>query len=66
MDTGMPSAAIQAAMGKAKLHGLLIDKQELKSPTGVHFSMILDKQKEIIDVTPKEIEDNGAEQTEVD
>ena len=66
MNEAMPSAAIQATMGKAKLHGLLIDKQELKSPTGVHFSMILDKPKEIIDVTPKEIEDNGSEKTEVD
>jgi len=66
MNELMPSAAIQATMGKAKLHGLLIDKQELQSPQGVHFSMVLDKKKEIIDVTPKEIEDNGAEQTEVD
>lgn len=66
MNEAMPSAAIQATMGKAKLHGLLIDKQELKSPQGVHFSMVLDKPKEIIDVTPKEIEDNGSEQTEVD
>ena len=66
MNEAMPSAAIQATMGKAKLHGLLIDKQELQSPQGVHFSMVLDKKKEIIDVTPKEIKDDGTEQTKID
>ena len=34
-------AAVQATMGKAKLHGLLIDKKEVTTPQGISFNMIL-------------------------
>lgn len=35
------AAAVQATMGKAKLHGLLIDKKEVTTPQGISFNMIL-------------------------
>jgi len=40
-----PSAAIQATMGKAKLHGLLVDKREVSTPQGVTFKMVLGDEK---------------------
>jgi len=34
MSTGQISAAVSAIMGKAKLHGLIVDKQEQKRVAG--------------------------------
>ena len=34
MSTGQISAAVSAIMGKAKLHGLIVDKQEQKRIAG--------------------------------
>ena len=36
-----PSAAVAATMGKARLHGLLVDKQELVQRPNVSFRMIM-------------------------
>ena len=32
--------AVQASMGKAKLHGLLVEKKEVTTPQGVKFVMV--------------------------
>ena len=42
MDGGNASAAVQASMGKAKLHGLLVDKQQIQGAEGVRFEMVID------------------------
>lgn len=34
LQTEQPSAAVSATMGKAKLHGLLVDKQEISGKDG--------------------------------
>ena len=34
--------AVQASMGKAKLHGLLVDKQQIQGAEGVRFEMVID------------------------
>ena len=39
-------AAVQATMGKAKLHGLLVDKKEVTTPQGISFNMILSDDEE--------------------
>jgi len=31
---------VQASMGKAKLHGLLVEKKEVTTPQGVKFVMM--------------------------
>ena len=36
-----PSAAVAATMGKARLHGLLVDKQELVQRPNVNFRMVM-------------------------
>ena len=36
-----PAAAVAATMGKARLHGLLVDKQELVQRPNVSFRMIM-------------------------
>ena len=41
VEDRVPAAAVQATMGKAKLHGLLIDKKEVTTPQGISFNMIL-------------------------
>ena len=40
------SAAVAATMGKARLHGLLVDKQELVQRPNVSFRMIMSNTKE--------------------
>ena len=40
------SAAVAASMGKASLHGLLVDKQELVQRPNVSFRMIMSNTKE--------------------
>tara|TARA_B100000959_G_scaffold258940_1_gene294184 strand:- start:638 stop:820 length:183 start_codon:yes stop_codon:yes gene_type:complete len=35
------SAAVAATMGKARLHGLLVDKQELVQRPNVNFRMVM-------------------------
>ena len=42
MDGGNASAAVQASMGNAKLHGLLVDKQQIQGAEGVRFEMVID------------------------
>ena len=41
------SAAVAATMGKARLHGLLVDKQELVQRPNVSFRMIMSNTKEV-------------------
>ena len=41
-----PAAAVAATMGKARLHGLLVDKQELVQRPNVSFRMIMSNTKE--------------------
>ena len=41
IDPKALSALIQAIMGKAKLHGLLIDRNKLEVPEGVEFRMFM-------------------------
>lgn len=41
VEDRVPAAAVQATMGKAKLHGLLVDKKEVSTPQGISFNMIL-------------------------
>ena len=40
MDERAAGPAVQASMGKAKLHGLLVDKREVTTPQGVKFVMM--------------------------
>ena len=40
MDSGNAAAAVQAIMGKAKLHGLLVDKQEINERPHISFKMV--------------------------
>jgi len=40
LEERAPAAAVQATMGKAKLHGLLVDKKELTTPQGISFNML--------------------------
>ena len=42
MESSNASAAVQASMGKAKLHGLLVDKQQIQGAEGVRFEMVID------------------------
>ena len=42
MDGGNACAAVQASMGNAKLHGLLVDKQQIQGAEGVRFEMVID------------------------
>nr|WP_313709028.1 terminase small subunit [Brucella intermedia] len=39
LEEGQSSAAVSASMGKAKLHGLLVDKQEHSGPDGGPISV---------------------------
>jgi phage terminase small subunit len=43
LDTTQPSAAITASMGKAKLHGLIVEKAEIAGKDGgpVRFTLAL-------------------------
>jgi hypothetical protein len=41
MDTGNAAAAVQAIMDKAKLYGMLVDKQGLVQRPNVSFRMIM-------------------------
>ncbi len=41
-----PAAAVAATMGKARLHGLLVDKQELVQRPNVSFRMIMPNTKD--------------------
>ena len=40
MDNRNAAAAVQAIMGKAKLHGLLVDKQEINERPHISFKMV--------------------------
>ena len=40
MDARNAAAAVQAIMGKAKLHGLLVDKQEVNERPQINFKMV--------------------------
>ncbi len=40
MDARNAAAAVQAIMGKAKLHGLLVDKQEINERPHISFKMV--------------------------
>ena len=40
MDNRNAAAAVQAIMGKAKLHGLLVDKQEINERPQINFKMV--------------------------
>ncbi|HCY12971.1 MAG TPA: hypothetical protein DG414_03935 [Gammaproteobacteria bacterium] len=40
LEERAPAAAVQATMGKAKLHGLLVDKKEVTTPQGISFNML--------------------------
>ncbi len=40
MDARNAAAAVQAIMGKAKLHGLLVDKQEINERPQINFKMV--------------------------
>ena len=40
MEDRAAGPAVQAIMGKAKLHGLLVDKKEVTTPQGVKFVMM--------------------------
>ena len=40
MDSGNAAAAVQAIMGKAKLHGLLVDKQQINERPHISFKMV--------------------------
>jgi phage terminase small subunit len=46
MESSNASAAVQASMGKAKLHGLLVDKQQIQGAEGVRFEMVIDGTRE--------------------
>ena len=46
MEANNPSAAVSASMGKAKLHGLLVEKREVSTPQGVEFIMVAPKKEE--------------------
>jgi|TARA_B100002003_G_scaffold1901_1_gene1843 hypothetical protein len=41
LEERAPAAAVQATMGKARLHGLLVDKQELVQRPNVSFRMVM-------------------------
>jgi hypothetical protein len=40
MDSGNAAAAVQAIMGKAKLHGLLVDRTQIEERTHISFKMV--------------------------
>ena len=40
MDSGNAAAAVQAIMGKAKLHGLLLDRAQIAQSPHVSFKMV--------------------------
>ena len=40
MDSGNAAAAVQAIMGKAKLHGLLLDRAQIAQSPHVTFKMV--------------------------
>jgi phage terminase small subunit len=40
MDSGNAAAAVQAIMGKAKLHGLLLDRAQIVKSPHVRFKMV--------------------------
>ena len=46
MDTGNAAATVQAIMDKAKLYGMLVDKQELVQRPNVSFRMIMPNPKD--------------------
>ncbi len=49
MANGQASAAVQATMGKAKLHGLLIDRAEVKTTGDLSLEQVRARIKEIED-----------------
>ncbi|MAF08710.1 MAG: hypothetical protein CL389_12775 [Acidiferrobacteraceae bacterium] len=40
MDSGNAAAAAQAIMGKAKLHGLLVDRTQIEERPHISFKMV--------------------------
>ena len=47
MANGQASAAVQATMGKAKLHGLLVDRSEVKMTSDMSLEQAQDRIKQI-------------------
>ncbi len=47
MANGQASAAVQATMGKAKLHGLLVDRSEVKTTSEMSLEQARERIKEI-------------------
>ncbi len=47
MANGQASAAVQATMGIAKLHGLLVDRSEVKTTSDMTLEQVRDRIKEI-------------------
>lgn len=46
LKTDNPTPAVSASMGKAKLHGLLIDKSELSAGRGIKFTLSIKNDKD--------------------
>ena len=47
MENGQASAAVQATMGKAKLHGLLVDRSEVKMMSDMTLEQVRERIKQI-------------------